>query len=99
MNSNGEIKFLQPLTGTGSNFMNEIKVENNKATIDASSNPGFDKPAQVTLNLALSFSQDPVEIRVMRNNQVCNECQLISWNPQEMTAVFNIPGQGVYSIA
>ena len=97
-NANGEIKFLQSLSGTGSNFMNEIKIEQNKATIDASSNPGFDKPAQITLN-SISLPYEPQSIRIMRNNQLCSSCNLISWNPEQMQAIFNVPGQGIYSIA
>jgi len=58
----------------------------------------FKEERGVELNLYFLFLH-LVKNREMRNDQLCSNCNLISWNPQEGKAVFNVPGQGVYSVA
>jgi hypothetical protein len=96
-NQYGEIRFMDRLNGSGQDLTQELQIMRNSAVIDASSNPGLDRPAKITLrNVLLPY--EPNSISILNDGEVCRECQVISWDPKTMTAIFNVPGQGNYSL-
>ena len=45
----GQIKFLQPVSGSGNNLTDDIQIKDNSVTLKTSLNPGLNVPAQITL--------------------------------------------------
>jgi hypothetical protein len=45
----GEVRFLTSVNGSGGNFTNDIRIENNSAIVESANNIGLNKSANVTL--------------------------------------------------
>jgi hypothetical protein len=82
----GLIRFLEPVSGSGAALSSDIQITHNSAIVDASSQPGLDSPAEITLR-GLSFA-DPV---ILRDGEECTPedgCMLLSY--EGGTAVFRV---------
>ncbi|MEK6896505.1 MAG: right-handed parallel beta-helix repeat-containing protein [Nanoarchaeota archaeon] len=90
----GEIRFIQPVTGSGS--FNDITINNNRALINAELNPGLNKKARIVLSNVL-LPYEPQKFKILRNRQPCQSCMMLSSGGKENT--FTVPGDGSYSIA
>ena len=87
--SYGDIYFLTPANGSGTNLSNNIVISNNYIYVN-SSNSGLNKSAQLTFyNLALS---KPI---ILRDSAVCTDCTILS--NQNKTLVFNVTHFSSYS--
>ncbi len=84
-NSNyGEINFLNPVNGTGSNFSRNVNISYNNISINSSSAIGLNRSARLTL-YGLLFS-NPL---IMMDNSTCTDCSILDYNITSGTLVFN----------
>jgi hypothetical protein len=95
VNDFGGIVFQEPIVGSGNNF--SVIVSDNFASVDSVNNPGFNKPARITLlNLLTDFTSP----RIVRDGEDCPStiCQnLTSLNSG--TAIFDVSSWTSYSVA
>ncbi len=95
--SYGEIKFLQPLTGTTQdNFSGRVFVRSNYAFFDSSVS-GINKSAEITI---YNISTTSTELQILRDGVVCpvDICQNLT-SLQAGNVTFNVTGGGGYSIS
>ena len=95
----GEIIFLEPVNGNGTNFYNDIQISNNLAYVNSLQN-GLNKSALVTLyNISTNYS-DPVILRDYK--YICNSTtyppcyNFTSLNSGNV--IFNVSSWSNYSI-
>lgn len=94
----GEIVFLQPINGSGSDLSSEIKISNNLAFINES-NEGLNKSAKISLyNIPTSIAN----ASILRNGILCNANSSPScYNLTAFdagTVIFNVTRGGSYNI-
>ncbi|MGV8142788.1 MAG: NosD domain-containing protein [Candidatus Pacearchaeota archaeon] len=90
----GSIYLLDYFYGSGSNLSNTIRLENNSAVVESSTNPGLNKSARVSLFVNNTLAT-PV---AYRNGLPCsvNVCSLVSVNGNEYS--FNVASWTNYSV-
>ncbi|MCH7535757.1 MAG: right-handed parallel beta-helix repeat-containing protein, partial [Bacteroidetes bacterium] len=83
---NGEIRFLEGIFGMGSNLSNDVRIENNLATVESGAQPGFDKSANITL-YGLPDFENPI---ILRDGVPCDPsiCSFDSF--EGGTAIFSV---------
>ena len=90
----GEIRFLQPINGTGINLNSEIYIRNNSIYIN-NTNSGLNKTANITL---YGLSTSLTNPSIIKNGVVCTDCtNFTSLNAG--TVIFNVSSGGSYAIA
>ena len=94
-NQFGKIRFLESVTGSGTNLSDDVRIENNLATVESDVNPGLNISANVSLfNLNNNYFS-PV---VLRNGE---ECGAVCYNFSDLNSVsvdFNVSYWTNYSI-
>ncbi len=90
-NQFGEIKFLQPVNGSGTNLTEAIQVKDNSISLKVGQNPGFNKPAQITLyNIGNRGFVNPA---IKRNLVNCPSNVCMALTPLDaQNVVFNVTG-------
>jgi len=92
----GKIKFLEPVSGSGSSFSDDVKIENTLITVDVVSNSGLDSSANLTFYGVPTNFAVPV---MKRNSQECSSSICTNLTPlNKTTVIFNITGWTSYSI-
>lgn len=91
----GEIKFLQNVTGNGTNFTNDIRIGDNFAVVESGANAGLNKSANITLyGIGNRGFADPV---ILRDGALCTNCyNFTSLTSENVT--FNVTAWTNYSI-
>lgn len=90
----GEVRFLTPVNGSGTNFTADIMLKNNSAYVN-SSKTGLNKSANVTL---YGIPTNLVNPKIMKNGQVCADCTALT-SLNAGTVVFRVDNMGgEYSI-
>ncbi len=95
-NSFGEIKFLNGITGSGTNLTADVRIGNNSATVMSNINPGLNRSANITLyGIGERGFVSPVLLRDSLNcGNSCNNFTAL--NASEVR--FNVTGWTDYSI-
>ena len=92
--STGKISFIGFITGNGTNFNNDVKIESNLVTINAATKPMFNKSATITLYNVPVFS-DPV---TYRNDGECGSyCGTLTYSGNQVYT-FLVSGWSNYSV-
>src|SRR3989344_2641597 len=86
----GEIKFLEPVNGSGNNLTKDIRIENRKFSVNSTSNSGFNRSAE------LYFYADFVSPALLRGGENCGNCVLL--NNENGIAAFGVPGFTTYEV-
>ena len=92
--SNGLIRFLQGVSGSGANLSNDIRIENNLVSVESDSNPGLNRSANVSLFNVPSF-EDPV---VLRDGEECGSSCYNFTALDASDVVFNVSYWTNYSV-
>ena len=91
----GEIKFLQGVNGSGTNFTEDVRVLNNSATVRSDVNVGLNKSANITLYY--SPGAGFIEPVILKDGVQCLDCYNFTSLSAE-TVVFNVTSWSNYSI-
>lgn len=91
-NQYGQVALTQNAAGSGDNFSNDIRIENNKITIAEGSVVGV--PAEITLQGLGTSSSTPT---VYKNGAACTECTSSGVITQG-AYTFTAQGPGVYDV-
>lgn len=90
----GEIRFIEPITGTGNSGIDAVNISLNHIKIKSSIAPGLDRKAIILFKNINETFNDPV---IIKNDNLCTECELLTPINQSTVAV-KIPGAGAYNI-
>ncbi len=91
----GEIRFLNPINGSGTNLTNDVRIKNNSVTVESSVNIGLNRSANITLYGI--GNRGFVNPKILRGLLECNNC----YNFTSLTATnvkFNVSHWTTYSI-
>src|SRR3972149_7602420 len=94
-NSNfGVINYISAVNRTGTNLTNDIRIGNNSATVESTSNNGLNRSANVTLYGLPTTFINPI---IFKNGIQCTDCyNFTSLNAG--TVKFNVSSWSNYSI-
>ncbi|OIO80845.1 hypothetical protein AUJ84_02575 [Candidatus Pacearchaeota archaeon CG1_02_32_132] len=90
----GEIRFIEPITGTGNSGIEAVNISLNHIEIKSSIAPGLDRKAIILFKNINETFNNPV---IIKNDNLCIECELLTPINQSAVAV-RIPGAGTYKI-
>jgi len=97
--TNGEIKFIDPINGSGTNLSNDIRISNNSVTVESTSKIGLNSSANITLyNMdAFNFLYPTILKDGVSDCLLTGECY--NFTALNVTNVlFNVSGWTNYSI-
>ncbi|OIO43732.1 hypothetical protein AUJ64_01825 [Candidatus Pacearchaeota archaeon CG1_02_39_14] len=91
----GAIAFTEPVTGSGSNATNIVKLNTNFMQVKSDIAPGLNKPAIVIFNNLPGNMADPV---ILKDGLLCEspECEILSMENE--TAKISVSEWGSYSV-
>jgi len=92
--THGKIKFLEPISGTGSNLSDHIQIHHNLTTVKTNINPGLNSKANITF---YNMPQNFINPIILKDGALCTDC----YNFTSLNApivIFNITSWTNYNI-
>ncbi|PXY71260.1 hypothetical protein CXX78_02040, partial [Candidatus Parvarchaeota archaeon] len=91
----GTISFLSAINGSGTNFTNDVRIDNNSIIVESGNNFELNKPANITLLGSPGAGiSDP---QIHKDGQFCNDCFNFT-ALSAATVIFNVTGFSKYKI-